>query len=110
MAKFQAACLAKETPFAGKEYKQECWCGLNPPPGSRSHSGSNILCSFSCTNDTTQACGGNRGYVSIYYDTSKYTPTSATYDPIAGATQSIIQSIGTTATWVAAQKPPLEEL
>jgi iron transport multicopper oxidase len=32
------------------------------------------MCTFSCIGDTTQACGGQGTYISIYYDRTKYTP------------------------------------
>lgn len=76
----QTACLKAGYAFAGTEYMQECWCGNTVPPGKRYHPESDLLCTFSCTGDSTQACGGNGGYLSLYYDSSKFTPTNDTFN------------------------------
>ncbi|KAL9085044.1 MAG: hypothetical protein Q9165_007785 [Trypethelium subeluteriae] len=84
----QSACLKAGYTFAGTEYNQECWCGHNAPPGSQFHPESDDRCTFSCPGDVSQACGGNGGYISIYYDSSVFTPTNQTYN------QSSTQSSG----------------
>ncbi|KAH8684343.1 hypothetical protein BGZ60DRAFT_547896 [Tricladium varicosporioides] len=70
----QSTCFSKGYRFAGTEYHTECWCGNNPPTALKYTPESFKYCSFSCPGDTTQACGGDGTYVSIYYDRTKYTP------------------------------------
>lgn len=73
----QQTCLQNGYRFAGTEYHIECWCGNNPPLGIKYTPESARKCTFGCANDTTQACGGDGTYLSLYYDTSKYTPDCA---------------------------------
>ncbi|KAJ9667507.1 hypothetical protein H2201_002376 [Coniosporium apollinis] len=75
----QNACMAAGYVFAGTEYHTECWCGNTPPPGSRFYPESEKRCTFSCSSDSSQACGGDGGFISVYYDTTKYTITNETY-------------------------------
>ena len=72
--KCQTQCLAAGYTFAGTEYQVECWCGNTPPPSTYFTSPTLNDCSFACPADGSQACGGNGGFISIYYDTTKYTP------------------------------------
>ncbi|KZF19452.1 WSC-domain-containing protein [Xylona heveae TC161] len=72
----QTTCLSQGYIFAGTEYQDECWCGNNPPPSSLFHDESEALCTFACAGDASEACGGVGGYISIYYDSTKYTPGS----------------------------------
>ncbi|MCJ1408115.1 hypothetical protein MMC19_002188, partial [Ptychographa xylographoides] len=58
--------------FEGTEYQTECYCGNNPP--STQWLVADAYCSFACSGDGTDACGGTGGYISIYYDATKYTP------------------------------------
>lgn len=78
-ARCQNACMAAGYVFAGTEYHTECWCGNTPPPGSRFYPESEKRCTFSCSSDSSQACGGDGGFISVYYDTTKYTITNETY-------------------------------
>ena len=70
----QKQCLDNGYRFASTEYHVECWCGNNPPNATLYNPESAKKCTFGCANDTTQACGGDGTYASIYYDASKYTP------------------------------------
>lgn len=60
--------------FAGTEYQVECYCG-NVPPNPAYLDQSNSLCTYSCAGDPSQACGGNGGYIDIFYDATKYNPS-----------------------------------
>ncbi|OBT48309.1 hypothetical protein VE00_01254 [Pseudogymnoascus sp. WSF 3629] len=84
----QTQCLAYGSVFAGTEYQTECWCGnAIPPPTALA-----ILddkCSYTCANATDEVCGGNGGYISIYYDTERYFPLNGTITGIPVAKLSI---------------------
>ncbi|KAF2452640.1 WSC domain-containing protein [Lineolata rhizophorae] len=86
------ACYDEGYIFAGTEYNYECWCGNNPPPGSRFQPEEDDRCTFTCTNNIDQICGGNGGYISVFYDSSRYTPTDYVFDPDDGP--STVMSIG----------------
>ena len=62
--------------FAGTEYQTECWIGDTPPPSL--YQADESYCTFSCAGDATQVCGGFGGYLSVYYDSSRYTPGNNT--------------------------------
>ncbi|KAK3050365.1 hypothetical protein LTS18_012594, partial [Coniosporium uncinatum] len=89
----QQACFDAGYAFAGTEYQQECYCGNKPPEGYRFNSESDQRCTFTCTNDTTQACGGEGGYISIFYDQSKFSPTPQQFDQTYGATAVIPKTV-----------------
>ena len=59
--------------FAGTEYNEQCFCG-SVPPSDQWQVADQGFCTFSCTGDANDACGGAGGYVSIYYDSTRYTP------------------------------------
>ena len=85
----QTACLSsRQYPFAGTEYQSQCFCG-NTPPSSQYLDTTNTKCTYSCTGDAGQACGGVGGYISVYYDPTKYTPGGqpATLDVVGPPTQ-----------------------
>lgn len=63
--------------FAGTEYMQECWVGSVIPDKSQL-AASDSLCAYPCDGDAMQVCGGNGGYISIYYDSSRYFPANGT--------------------------------
>ena len=73
--KCQTQCQSLGYIFAGTEYHSQCWCGNSPPQALKYTPESAKKCTFGCTNDTTQACGGDGTYISIYYDSSKYSPS-----------------------------------
>ncbi|KAI4247917.1 MAG: hypothetical protein LQ352_006058 [Teloschistes flavicans] len=70
----QTQCQRLGYTFAGTEYHTQCWCGNLAPNGTKYTPESAKKCTFGCANDTTQACGGDGTYISIYYDSSQYQP------------------------------------
>ena len=60
--------------FQGTEYIDECYCG-NQPPGNN-YAVDNSFCTYSCAGDVNQECGGSGGYISVYYDPTRYTPSN----------------------------------
>ncbi|KAK3678887.1 hypothetical protein LTR78_001340 [Recurvomyces mirabilis] len=76
----QTACQKAGYTFSGTEYRQECYCGDNLPSSQWYHPESDTKCTFACIGDDTQACGGDGGYISVYYDSSKYSITDQTYN------------------------------
>ena len=78
--------------FAGTEYMTECWVGSVIPSSSLKYADS--LCSYTCAGDSTQICGGQGGYVSIYYDSSRYFPSNGTIIGASGLAPSIPKYVG----------------
>ncbi|KAL8887519.1 MAG: hypothetical protein Q9215_004914 [Flavoplaca cf. flavocitrina] len=79
----QEKCSGLGYRFAGTEYHRQCWCGNFPPNGTKYTPESAKKCTFGCSADVTQACGGDGTFISIYYDSSKYEPDcKATIDII----------------------------
>lgn len=78
--------------FAGTEYQTECWVGSVIPASTTLVSDS--YCSYSCAGDATQACGGTGGYISIYYDSSRYFPSNGTIIGASGASPSRPATVG----------------
>ena len=76
----QTACNTGKYIFAGTEYQTECYCGNTPPP-SQYLNADNTMCTFACSGDGSQHCGGTGGFISIYYDATKYTPGNTTTNP-----------------------------
>ena len=72
----QTDCLAGNYIFSGTEYQTECFCGNAPPPSQ--YAADPTMCTFACAGDASQQCGGAGGYISIYYDATRYTPGSIT--------------------------------
>lgn len=70
----QKQCYANKYRFAGTEYRTHCWCGNTPPASAKFTPVSANKCTFGCANDTTQACGGDGTYISIYYNAASYKP------------------------------------
>jgi hypothetical protein len=74
--------------FAGTEYSksmyrpwlestdpvivQECWVGNAIPPASVL--AADAECAYACVGDATQSCGGYGGFISLFYDSSRYFP------------------------------------
>ena len=69
----QTTCLAGDYIFAGTEYQIQCFCGNTPPP-EQYLDPTDTLCTFACSGDGSEDCGGTGGYISIYYDATRYTP------------------------------------
>ncbi|KXH67150.1 WSC domain-containing protein, partial [Colletotrichum salicis] len=68
----QTLCLAKGYILSGVQYHQECWCGGSIKTPSTYRSESLNLCTFDCTGDDTQACGGDGGHMSLYADITSF--------------------------------------
>jgi hypothetical protein len=85
----QTACYgAGQYAFAGTEFGTECWCGNTPPPLANQDT-LDIYCNYACPGDGNDRCGAP-GYISVYYDPTKY---------VAGTNPSLygpqtIQSVG----------------
>ncbi|EPS36328.1 hypothetical protein H072_10165 [Dactylellina haptotyla CBS 200.50] len=63
--------------FAGTQYHRECWQGNTPPPDSNFFPESASKCTWSCTGDVTQPCGGDGKFMNVFYDQLRYTPSGA---------------------------------
>lgn len=70
--------------FTGTEYAIECYCGNKPPPNQ--YSVDESFCTFSCAGDVNQVCGGNGGYLSMFYDPTRYNPEDGETTPGGGPT------------------------
>ncbi|OHF03550.1 WSC domain-containing protein [Colletotrichum orchidophilum] len=68
----QTLCLAKGYILSGVQYHQECWCGGSIKNPSTYTDDSLNLCTFDCTGDDTQACGGDNGHMSLYADITSF--------------------------------------
>jgi WSC domain len=88
----QNQSLAFGSIFAGTEYQTECWIGTVIPPVSALVA--DTYCSYSCAGDSTQVCGGAGGYISIYYDSSRYFPANGTIIGATGLGPAIPQAVG----------------
>ena len=45
-----------------------------------------LYCTYSCTGDPGDTCGGVGGYISIYYDATRYTPSNTSTTPAGPVT------------------------
>lgn len=72
----QQAATSLGAVFAGTEYMTECYVGSNLPDISLK--APDTACSYNCAGDATQVCGGIGGYLSLYYDSTKYFPANGT--------------------------------
>jgi hypothetical protein len=52
-------------PYAGVEYKDECWAALTSPAAATPTSGVGA-CTDTCTGNPTESCGG-AGMFNLYY-------------------------------------------
>lgn len=66
-----AFCVTKGFQYAGVEYYQECYCGETLAPTS--HAALEADCSYPCTGNASEACGGG-SRLSLYYSTSPVGP------------------------------------
>ncbi|KAM7209387.1 WSC domain containing protein [Naviculisporaceae sp. PSN 640] len=83
----QKLCFAAGYTFAGTQYHTECWCGNTiHKPASYTNDTLN-KCTFSCAGDSTESCGGDGGYLSLYADTTKF-DIPAFWDSIPDAPKS----------------------
>jgi hypothetical protein len=78
--------------FAGTEYMTQCFYGSVIP--SASLLASDSLCSYSCGGDSSQVCGGQGGYLSVYYDTTRYFPANGTIIGASGQGLQITKTVG----------------
>ena len=78
----QTVAQAGKAIFAGTEYMSECWFGSTPPPSS--YEADDSFCAYACAGDGTQVCGGVGSYLSVYYDASRYTPSTGTQQTTSG--------------------------
>ena len=62
--------------FAGTEYHTQCWYGNAIPSSAFYYPDTNNHCTWTCPADSTQPCGGDGGYISIFYDSTKYNPST----------------------------------
>lgn len=70
----QALCRDKGYAFQGSEYLSECYCGDRPPPPSAQAEDSR--CTYPCSGNPADQCGGSGDYISVYYDPNKYNPAA----------------------------------
>ncbi|KAI9892350.1 MAG: hypothetical protein M1814_001551 [Vezdaea aestivalis] len=73
----QKQALADGYIFAGTQYHVECWRGNTPPDMQWYHAESERKCTWTCSGDTNQTCGGDGKYESIYYDSLRYSPSNS---------------------------------
>jgi len=78
--------------FAGTEYMTQCFSGSIIPSPSLLVADS--YCSYSCGGDATQVCGGQGGYLSVYYDSSRYFPSNGTIIGASGLGPQIPKTVG----------------
>ncbi|KAK0100032.1 hypothetical protein ONS95_013153 [Cadophora gregata] len=72
----QSQALAAGVVFAGTEYMTECWVGnVIPSPTLK---GLDSQCAYTCGGSSNEACGGVNGFISLYYDSSRYFPQNGT--------------------------------
>ncbi|KAL8661300.1 MAG: hypothetical protein Q9202_005725 [Teloschistes flavicans] len=93
----QTVCANGKYAFSGTEYQTECYCGNTPPPNL--YKSDETLCNYACSGDGSETCGGlqvgNGGFISIYYDPTKFTPSANDTDttgPVSGAPTTVQQS------------------
>ncbi|RVD90414.1 uncharacterized protein DFL_001379 [Arthrobotrys flagrans] len=74
--------------FAGTQYRRECWQGNTPPPSIYFYPEGAAKCTWGCTGDLTQPCGGNGMFMNIFYDSTRYTPENASISTTTSSTTS----------------------
>lgn len=70
-----------------------CYCG-NAPPSSQWLDTTGVHCTFACAGDAADTCGGDGGYISIYYDSTKYSPGDATSTPTVASGPVVVNQTG----------------
>ena len=88
----QTDCFSGKFVFSGTEYQTECYCGNKPP--SSLYSADEASCSFACSGDPTQDCGGAGGYISIYYDATRYTPGNSSSPSTPTGGPAVVKTAG----------------
>ncbi|KAI9774328.1 MAG: hypothetical protein M1840_004222 [Geoglossum simile] len=79
----QTYCQGRNSIFAGTEYHTQCWCGSVPPVQTSFHAESEDKCTWTCPADPSQSCGGEGGYINVYYDSTRYDPATGSSGPSA---------------------------
>jgi hypothetical protein len=74
----QQQAFAANLPFAGTEFQTECWTGSTIPAASLKVADSKCT-GYTCPGDTSQLCGGPGGFLSLYYDSQKYNPSTGSF-------------------------------
>jgi len=87
----QTDCATGKYVFSGTEYQTECYCGNKPPPSL--YAANEASCSFACSGDPTQDCGGAGGFISIYYDATRYAPGNGSTTATSGG-PAIVKTAG----------------
>jgi hypothetical protein len=102
----QTTASAANAVFAGTEYHTQCWWGNAIPNITYYYPESADHCSWACPADGSQPCGGDGGYISVFYDSTKYNPVtgvctgcSTSVTPVGGGaggavTELIEKSVG----------------
>lgn len=68
----QTLCYNQGFSLAGTEFEKECWCG-NVVRSPQTYTADELgKCSFGCLGNSSEACGGSGGYISIYADTERF--------------------------------------
>jgi hypothetical protein len=78
--------------FAGTEFMTQCFYSSVIPSPSQLVADS--YCSYSCGGDSTQICGGQGGYLSLYYDSSRYFPANGTIIGATGLGPQVPKTVG----------------
>lgn len=76
----QDEAYANTAAFAGVEYADECYWGGSIPSSSLLATDANCK-SYLCSGDSSEYCGGDGGYVSMWYDVTAYFPGNGTLAP-----------------------------
>ncbi|KAF3769510.1 WSC-domain-containing protein, partial [Cryphonectria parasitica EP155] len=83
----QDEAYAEKVAFAGVEYTDECYWGDSIPSSSLLATDANCE-GYTCAGDASEYCGGDGGYISIWYDVTAYFPENGTLAPgYTGPTQ-----------------------
>jgi hypothetical protein len=72
----QTTASAANAVFAGTEYHTQCWWGNAIPNITYYYPESADHCSWVCPANGSQPCGGDGGYISVFYDSTKYNPVT----------------------------------
>ncbi|KAL8931128.1 MAG: hypothetical protein Q9208_000232 [Pyrenodesmia sp. 3 TL-2023] len=94
----QTVCNTGNYVFSGTEYQTECYCGNVPP--ANVYKSDEIFCNYGCSGDQSQTCGGIQvgtgGYISIYYDPTRFTPSDndTTGTPPTSGTPQTVKQVG----------------
>ena len=96
-----AACQSQNYPYAGVEYGEECYCGVQLTYGAAETDDS--VCNKPCNGDADDTCGGP-GALNVYLASSLLYPvpcqpaTSTTSSTVAPTTSSVPDTTTTTST------------